>query len=323
MMSNAGAAAAPAIRPVASDIAAARAAIGRIEFFRSERPGEPTVTRLGGLTNLVFRVDCNGDSYVLRVPGKGTDDYIDRDLEAVAAREAARVGVSPEVIVCTPANGVLVTPYVNGATMNTRLFKSTPGAPTRAGEVLRRLHTSGAQFKFRFDLFGMIEEYQRVLASHAPRLPEGYQKAQRDVDAIRRVLAARPLPSVACHCDPLAENFVDTGRRMWLVDWEYSGMNDPMWDLGDVAVEAGFDDRQEAELTAAYFRGEPKPAERARIVVYKAMCDYLWTLWGLIQYANKNPADDFWAYANRRFDRCKALLADPQFAAHISAVASG
>src|SRR5450631_3977664 len=82
----------------ALDIVAARAAIARIEFFRSERPGEPAVTRLGGLTNLVFRVDCNGDSYVMRIPGAGTEDYIDRGFEAVAAREAARVGVSPEVI---------------------------------------------------------------------------------------------------------------------------------------------------------------------------------------------------------------------------------
>ena len=320
-MSNASSSALAVDRSAANDMAAARAVIGKIDFFRSERPGEPVVTRLGGLTNLVFRVDCNGDSYVLRVPGQGTEDYIDRELEAVAAREAARVGVSPEVIVSNPASGVLVTPFVNGTTMNGRLFKSMPGAPARAGDVLRRLHTSGAQFKFRFDLFGMMDEYIRVLGGQQIRQPDGFQKAARDVAGIRRVLSARPLPLTACHCDPLAENFIDNGQRMWLVDWEYSGMNDPMWDIGDVCVEAGFDARQEAELIAAYFRGEPKAADRGRIVIYKAMCDYLWTLWGLIQFANKNPADDFWGYANRRFDRCKALMDSPAFAVHLQAVA--
>ena len=147
-MSNAAAAAKAAPRPDTGDIAPARNAIARIDFFRSERPGEPIVTRLGGLTNLVYRVVCNGDSYVLRVPGKGTEDYIDRDLEAVAVREAARVGVSPEVVVSEPASGVLVTQFIDGTTMNAKAFKTMPGAPSRAGEVLRRLHTSGAQFKF-------------------------------------------------------------------------------------------------------------------------------------------------------------------------------
>ena len=323
MTSNATGAAMTAGKPMTDDIAAARAAIGRIDFFRSERPSEPMVTRLGGLTNLVFKVDCNGDSYTLRIPGKGTEEYIDRGLEAVAAREAARVGVAPEVIVADPATGIMVTQYLNAATMSPKLFKTVAGAPRRAGEVFRRLHTSGAVFKFRFELFGMIDEYLRVLGTKTVQLPDGYQKALREAEAVRRALAVRPLPLTACHCDPLAENFLDTGRRMWLVDWEYSGMNDPLWDLGDVSVEAGFDAGQEAEMIAAYFGGEPKPPERGRIVVYKAMCDLLWTLWGLIQHANKNPADDFWVYANRRFDRCKALMADPSFAAHVTAVANG
>lgn len=320
MTSKANGAAIAAVDPVSDGIAQARAAIGRIEFFRSERPGEPTVSPLGGLTNHVYRVDCNGDSYVLRVPGQGTEDYIERSFEAVAVREAARVGVSPEVILADPRTGLMVTQFVAAQTMSPKLFKTAPGAPGRAGEVLRKLHTSDAQFKFRFDLFGMMDEYLRVLGTKTMELPEGYQKILRDTQSVRRALAAKPAPLTACHCDPLADNFLDTGRRMWLVDWEYSGMNDPMWDLGDVCVEGGFGQKEEAEIIAAYFGGEPKPAERGRIAVYKAMCDLLWTLWGLIQHANKNPSDDFKLYATRRFARCKALMDDPAFARHMSAV---
>jgi thiamine kinase-like enzyme len=100
-------------------------------------------------------------------------------------------------------------------------------------------------------------------------------------------------------------------------------MNDPMWDLGDLSVEGQFSPAQDEEMIAAYFDGEPSAAERGRIVIYKAMCDLLWTLWGLIQHANKNPADDFWAYAVNRFERCKALMATPEFADHVAAVSRG
>ena len=110
---------------------------------------------------------------------------------------------------------------------------------------------------------------------------------------------------------------------MWIVDWEYSGMNDPMWDLGDLSVEGQFDAAQDEEIMRAYFGEEARPAERGRIVIYKAMCDLLWTLWGLVQLANGNPADNFRSYADGRFARCKALMATAEFSRHVAAVAKG
>ena len=87
---------------------------------------------------------------------------------------------------------------------------------------------------------------------------------------------------------------------MWIVDWEYSGMNDPIWDVGDFAVEAKLTPENERRCCETPISAAtPTPAELGRYVIYKAMCDLLWTLWGLIQHANENPADDFWAYANR------------------------
>ena len=136
-------------------------------------------------------------------------------------------------------------------------------------------------------------------------------------------LDAQPVALAPCHCDPLCENFLDDGSRMWIVDWEYSGMNDPMWDLGDLSVEAGMDAAQDAEMMAAYLGRAPSAAETGRMVIYKAMCDLLWTLWGLIQLADENPAEDFWAYSTGRFARCKTLMDDPAFADHIAAVRAG
>jgi thiamine kinase-like enzyme len=161
----------------------------------------------------------------------------------------------------------------------------------------------------------MIDGYLRLLAPRDVALPAGYHDTVAQAQRLRGALDRHAVAPVACHCDPLCENFLDTGDRMWIVDWEYSGMNDPMWDLGDLAVEAGFDAGQEAEMLAAYFDGPAPPADRARMTVYKAMCDLLWTLWGLIQLSDNNPADDFAAYAATRFARCTALMAGADFAA--------
>ncbi|MDF3215105.1 LPS biosynthesis choline kinase [Mesorhizobium sp. M7A.F.Ca.CA.001.09.2.1] len=276
--------------------------------------------RLGGLTNLVFKA---GD-FCLRIPGKGTEEYINRANEAVAAREAAKAGVSPEVAHVDAGTGLMVTRYIAGAeTMSEEKFKVRPGSPARAGEAFRKLHNSGAVFPFRFELFAMIDDYLKVLSTKEIALPAGYHDVVRDAESVRSALAAHPLPLVACHCDPLCENFLDTGERMWIVDWEYSGMNDPLWDLGDLSVEGKFDLAQDEEMMRAYFGGEARPAERGRIVIYKAMCDLLWTLWGLIQLANNNPVDDFRAYADGRFARCKALMETSEFSRHLAAIRRG
>ena len=305
-------------------ISRAREVLSQIPQFWHPDDDAVKITRLGGLTNLVFRVDHGGEQYVLRIPGKGTEEYINRTNEAQAAREAAKAGVSPDVLHFDPATGVMITRLIDHAvTMTPENFKTIAGAPARAGEVFRRLHTSGAVFNFRFELFSMIDDYLKILATKDIALPDGYHDVVRDAGGVRAALAAHPLPLVACHCDPLCENFLDVGSRMWLVDWEYSGMNDPMWDLGDLSVEGQFDAVQDEEMIRAYFGGEPSPAERGRIVIYKAMCDLLWTLWGLIQHANKNPVDDFWAYSLNRFSRCKALMASADFPRHLAAVARG
>lgn len=300
-----------------SDIEQVRQALPRIPFLRSYKG---PIERLGGLTNMVFRLG----EYCVRLPGKGTEEYINRQNEAAAAQAAAAVGVSPEILYVDRATGEMVSRFVEGATtMSPEAFKSVAGAPTRAGTAFRKLHDSGAVFPARFELFAMIDDYLGVLSTKDVDLPEGYHDILREAEAVRAALGAHPLPEVACHCDPLCENFLDTGHRMWVVDWEYCGMNDPMWDLADLSVEGEFDAAQEEEMIRAYFGGEPTSVERGRIVIYKAMCDLLWTLWGLIQLASDNSAIDFRAYADGRFARCRALMRTDAFAKAVADVARG
>jgi thiamine kinase-like enzyme len=306
------------------DINAAREALRGIKLFWCLDDGDIKIKRLGGLTNQVFYLDHAGEQYVLRLPGAGTEEYINRKNEAQAAKAAALAGVSPDVVYCDDKAGILITRFVdNAVTMSPTKFAAPGEAAARAGYALRKLHDSGAKFATRFELFKMIDDYLKILSTKDVDLPLGYHAVLDDAEMVRAALNAHALPSVASHCDPLCENFIDTGKRMWIVDWEYSGMNDPMWDLGDLVVEGSLSHDAEAQLFLAYFNGAPTAVERGRIEIYKAMCDLLWTLWGLIQHANKNPADDFAAYAENRFKRCKKLMNSAVFKEHVAVVFAG
>ncbi len=296
-------------------------AIGRIPHIAGRQPD--SIERLGGLTNLVYRVGLDGTDYLLRIAGEGTADYIDRAVEGHNAKVAAEAGVSAQVLFFDESDGLMLAEYIaHAATMNAARFKDL-GACRRAALAFRRMHRCGRDFRTVFDVFEKMDEYLALLAELEAPVPDGYADVKRESDAVRKALAAHPAPLVPCHCDPLAENFLDTGARMWIVDWEYSGNNDPMWDLGDLSVEAEFGPAQDAAMMQAYFDGEPPADQLGRMVLYKAMCDLLWTLWGVIQHANKNPADDFWAYAVNRFARCQALMGEADFPRHLAAVERG
>ena len=290
-----------------------RAYFSRVPLLRDADPAR--ARRLGGLTNRNYLV---GD-FVVRIPGDGTSEYIDRPAEEVAARSAAAADVNAAVEFLDPADGLMVTRYVPGAvTMDAARFAADPGAIARAGQVIRQLHTSAAPFATDFRLFKMIDDYRSLLASKGATLPDGYGALVGRADDTRRLLEAAPVALVPSHCDPLCENFLDTGSRMYLIDYEYAGNNDPMWDLADLSVEGGFTADQDEALLHAYFGAPASASDAARMLALKAMCDLLWTLWGVIQHVNANPAEDFWAYAVGRFERCRALMERPDYASSLA-----
>ena len=287
---------------------------------RAGLPPDSPTSRLAGLTNVNHLVVVGDERFVLRIPGEGTSEYINRADEEVAARSAAAAGVNAEIVFFDPGDGLMVTRYIEGVeTMSAERFTDL-AAVGRAGQVIHRLHAGAQPFAADFALFPMIDDYKALLAAKGATLPDGYGEVQRRAEMVRAALEATPVPLVPCHCDPLCENFLDTGTRMFLIDYEYGGNNDPMWDLGDFSVEGLFSAEQDDALLRAYFGGEPPSDQRGRMVAYKALCDLLWTLWGVIQFVNGNPVDDFWAYAVGRFERCKALMASPGFDAHVAAI---
>jgi thiamine kinase-like enzyme len=286
----------------------------RVPWLHADGPPE----RLAGLTNINYRIgEC-----VVRLPGAGTSEYISRADEEVAARSAAAAGVNVDVLFFDASDGLMVTRFAEGAvTMTPQRFADDRGAIGRAGAAMRRLHTTAEPFANEFDAFAVIDDYRTLLASKSSPLPDGFDDVQAAAQAARMALAANPVEPAPCHCDPLCENFLDNGDSMFLIDYEYAGNNDPMWDLGDFSVEAELDLAADELLLASYFDGAAPPHDVARMVIHKAVCDLLWSLWGVVQHVNENPVEDFWAYAVGRFERCHRLMQTDQFAGSVDLLA--
>ena len=283
---------------------------------------------MASLTNQSFRVAVDGRDYIVRIAGKGTEEYIDRTVEEHAARVTALAGVGAPLVHYDREGGLQVTEFIeNGAPMDAEVL-SDRVALVRAADTFRRLHTCGTPFLGRFDNFEKMDEYLEVLRRHDARLPEGYVEAKQDAEAVRQALAEADIALAPCHNDPLPENLVYTGERVYLVDWEYAGNNDPMWDLADLSVETDFDEQQDAIMLEAYCGGTPSQGMAARLVIYKAMAFLLWTLWGLLQEVNRNPAPayhfaSYRDYALDRFARCKAIMDREDFVALLDAARRG
>jgi len=296
------------------------AALARVPLFGNIRRDGIEIERLeGALTNVCYKVTVGRSSYVLRLAGEGTSGYIDRSAEEHNALVAAAAGVGAEVVYFDAGDGMMLTRFVEGTSVNAR-GGFGPGAPARAARTLARVHGLGEVFTSRFDVFAAIDRYLDLLREQGTRLPEGYGEARRGARAARLALEASPAPLVPCHNDPWPGNLLDAGGRVYLIDWEYSGMNDAVWDLADLSVEAGFGPGQDREMMEAYYEDIPSPALYSRLEVYKAMGDLHWSLWGFVRHGSENPARDLWGYGLERLGRANARMGSAEFGWHLGLV---
>jgi thiamine kinase-like enzyme len=271
-----------------------------------------------GLTNRNYRVEVDGTPMFVRIPGAATELLaVDRANELHNTRAAASAGVGPAVLHHLPAWDVFVLAWVDARTMSNEAF-SGPEEPGRVADVLRRLH-AGPRFRDDFDMFRTAEYYLRVVDERSIRVPAGYREHLDRIPHIESALAVRALRSVPCHNDLLADNYLDDGRRLWIVDYEYSGNNDPTFELGNTCQELGWDDRRIRALCAAYF-GEATDALLARMRLQMIMSDVGWTLWAAIQAAISSIDYDFWGWAEERWARAETAIEGAEFDAWLAAV---
>ncbi|HET7309114.1 MAG TPA: phosphotransferase [Actinomycetota bacterium] len=271
----------------------------------------------GGLTNANYLVVADGEKYVVRIPGRSTDLLaVDRENERHNAQAAATTGVSPAVIEVIRGWDVMILEFVEGTTMSGEALR-TPEQARRMAGSLRLLHTS-PRFREDFDMFRLTEFYLGVCDDRGVAIPGGFRERLDRVHEIERAFASNPVPSVPCHNDLLAENYIDDGRRLRIVDFEYSGNNDPCFELGDTAQECGFDQELRATLCGAYFGGL-REDRLARMNLQALMADVGWTLWAAIQATISTIEYDFWGWSVERWERALAVFDSDDIGRWISA----
>jgi thiamine kinase-like enzyme len=271
-----------------------------------------TVVELpGGLTNQNLHVTTPDHDYVVRVfRGDAEQLGIDRDAEHANTRAAAEAGVGAGVVDYLPDLGVLIIDFLTGTTLENESF-ADPGVVMRAAEACRRLH-EGPRFTGDFDMFKRQASYLRTVEDGGYRLFEGYADHADDFTRVSKALAERAGPTVPCNNDLLAGNFVDDGEKMWLIDYEYAGNNDPCFELGNTATECDLDDDQVEAFVAAYFGGLRRH-ELARVRLQSLVSEYGWSLWGAIQAAVSAIEFDFFSWGQERFDKAERTFRSPRF----------
>jgi thiamine kinase-like enzyme len=278
-------------------------------------PRQGSVVQLeGGITNRNFRVNFGGTDYVVRLPGKRTEILgIDRTAECIANKAAAGLGMAPGVAAMFQKPSCLVTMFVDGREMTADELRE-PEVLAQVARDLRKFHDSGTELPTEFDSFRLVEEYAETGREHGSEPPEHYDDALKAARKIEKAIGGTPTHEpVPAHNDLLTANFLLDGDRIQLIDWEYAGMGDRWFDLGNFAVNNELDDDQEVQLLEAYFGEPPDDRRRATLKLFRFMSDFREAMWGVVQTGVSELDFDFKEYAQKHFDRLEKARSDPRF----------
>jgi thiamine kinase-like enzyme len=258
---------------------------------------------IGGLTNRNYSVATATGRYVARMPCRnGALLWIDRTAELYNSRAAAATGIAPEVVDAIPATdecgGAIVIDWINGQTFADVDVRTDANLP-RIAAACRTLH-AGRRFINDFDMFDVQRGYLAIVLEHGFRLPDRYLEFQPLVAEIEAAMRVRSQPTVPCHNDLLAENIIDDGERLWLIDYEYAGNNDPYFELGNIAAESRLSVEQLAELVRLYHGGHSESL-LARSRLWGLMSHYGWSLWASIQDGVSDLDFDFWSWGFQKY----------------------
>jgi thiamine kinase-like enzyme len=282
------------------------AIIARLEPELGPLEGRPQPLE-GGITNRNYRLRLGGEDLVLRLCDRGAEVLgIDRITEEIASRRAAAEKIAPPVVAFLRDVPALVTRWLPGGDLTAEEVRS-PEALTQIARLLARLHSCPA-LPTSFDVFRLVER-QRELAVG---LPESHDRVMALAARIEAALTGPEHVHVPCHNDLLTANFVRDGPRVCIVDWEYAGMNDRYFDLGNLSVNNEFGPDQDRALLEAYW-GEPVTERRAAaLALMRLVSDLREAMWGAVQRGRSTLDFDYAAYANEHFERLERAAEDPR-----------
>ena len=262
---------------------------------------------MGGLTNRTYHVTLDGGKeYAIRIPGDGTEEMIVRDNERKSTELACELGIDAKLLLFDN-DGSKVTEYISGAiTMSADKMKEEKRIE-QVTEIFKILHCCEKDTKIPFEVFDMARGYEKIITENSVNMYDDYDEIKKIVMDIKEEIdslsVARKVP---CHNDSLCENWiVDCNDRMYLIDWEYAGMNDYMWDLADISIEAKYNQSLDEILLTNYLGKVPTKTDWKHFLANKIFVDYLWTLWAKTRVPFDEEPQAMEDWAEERYARLK------------------
>ncbi|WP_311517714.1 choline kinase LicA [uncultured Streptococcus sp.] len=268
----------------------------KISSLLSEEEEVLSVEQLGGMTNQNYLVKTTNKQYIVKFFGKGTEKLINRQDEKYNLELLKDLDLDVKNYLFDIEAGIKVNEYIESAitldstSIKTKFDKIAP--------ILQTIHASGKELRGEFAPFEEIKKYESLIEEKIPYA--NYEAVREEVFSLEKRLADLGVDRKSCHIDLVPENFIESPQgRLYLIDWEYSSMNDPMWDLAALFLESEFT-RQEEEDFLSHYESEQTPVSREKITIYKILQDTIWSLWTV--YKEEQGAD-FGDYGVNRYQR--------------------
>ena len=274
----------------------------KISSLLSEEEEVLSVEQLGGMTNQNYLVKTTNKQYIVKFFGKGTEKLINRQDEKYNLELLKDLDLDVKNYLFDIEAGIKVNEYIESAitldstSIKTKFDKIAP--------ILQTIHASGKELRGEFAPFEEIKKYESLIEEKIPYA--NYEAVREEVFSLEKRLADLGVDRKSCHIDLVPENFIESPQgRLYLIDWEYSSMNNPMWDLAALFLESEFT-RQEEEDFLSHYESEQTPVSREKIAIYKILQDAIWSLWTV--YKEEQGAD-FGDYGVSRYQRAVKGLA--------------
>ena len=268
----------------------------KISSLLSQEEEVLSVEQLGGMTNQNYLVKTTNKPYIVKFFGKGTEKLINRQDEKYNLELLKDLDLDVKNYLFDIEAGIKVNEYIESAitldstSIKTKFDKIAP--------ILQTIHASGKELRGEFAPFEEIKKYESLIEEKIPYA--NYEAVREEVFSLEKRLADLGVDRKSCHIDLVPENFIESPQgRLYLIDWEYSSMNDPMWDLAALFLESEFT-RQEEEAFLSHYESEQTPVSREKIAIYKILQDTIWSLWTV--YKEEQGAD-FGDYGVNRYQR--------------------
>ena len=268
----------------------------KISSLLSEEEEVLSVEQLGGMTNQNYLVKTTNKQYIVKFFGKGTEKLINRQDEKYNLELLKDLDLDVKNYLFDIEAGIKVNEYIESAitldstSIKTKFDKIAP--------ILQTIHASGKELRGEFAPFEEIKKYESLIEEKIPYA--NYEAVREEVFSLEKRLADLGVDRKSCHIDLVPENFIESPQgRLYLIDWEYSSMNDPMWDLAALFLESEFT-RQEEEAFLSHYESEQTPVSREKIAIYKILQDAIWSLWTVYK---EEQGTDFGDYGVNRYQR--------------------